>query len=182
MPAEPEAIIRAYDKAGTEGAGKRTAGVKMARLKPNNEGIKYVIMDCIAGQWSVGRREQIIKETAINDGVRTKIAVEMEPGSGGKESALATQANLDGFSVVKRRPSGEKTVRAEPLATQVEIGAVAVLNRQWTEDYLEEMELFPSGKFSDRVDASTLGHNELSKMDLFDQDNEQISAGIQVKL
>jgi predicted phage terminase large subunit-like protein len=165
LPADPEAIVRAYDKAGTEGGGKRTAGVKMAKLKPNSEGIRYVVLDVIAGQWSIAKREEYIKQTAINDGHTTKIVIEVEPGSGGKESAQSTVANLEGFTVVRHRPTGEKTVRAEPLATQVEIGAVGVLKRGWTDAFIDELSMFPSGKYSDKVDAASMAFNHLVKQE-----------------
>jgi predicted phage terminase large subunit-like protein len=180
LPADPIAIVRAYDKAGTEGGGKRTAGVKMAVLPKNNLGIRYVIMDVVKGQYSIAQREQIIKETAINDGHDVKIYIEQEPGSAGKESALNTVANLEGFSVHRDRPSGEKTVRAEPLATQIEIGAVAVLNRPWVDAFVDELSTFPNGKYLDQCDAAALAFNKLSREAMFQEKDEPIQPAIQV--
>jgi len=179
LPMEPVEIIRAYDKAGTEGGGKRTAGVKIAKLPENQDGIRYVIMDVVKGQWSVGKREEIIKQTAINDGHRTRIVIEQEPGSGGKESAMSTVQNLEGFTVTKHKPSGDKTVRAEPLATQAEIGAVGVLKRDWTDSFIDELGMFPGGKFSDQVDAASMAANELMKRSAF-QEETDIQPAIQV--
>jgi predicted phage terminase large subunit-like protein len=180
LPADPIVLVRAYDKAGTEGGGKRTAGVKMAVLPRNNLGIRYVIMDVVKGQYSIAQREQIIKETAINDGHDVKIYIEQEPGSAGKESALNTVANLEGFSVHRDRPSGEKTVRAEPLATQIEIGAVAVLNRPWVDAFVDELSTFPNGKYLDQCDAAALAFNKLSREAMFQEKDEPIQPAIQV--
>jgi predicted phage terminase large subunit-like protein len=151
--------VRSWDKAGTEGGGKRTAGVLMHKLK--NGGI--FISDCKAGQWSTGKREEIIKATAIADGVETHIVFEQEPASAGKESAESTIKNLKGFIVKAIKPTGDKATRAEPFASQVEAHTVFVLKRQdWILDFLDEFEAFgPTCDFSDRVDATTQAFNYL---------------------
>jgi len=149
--------IRYWDKAGTMDAGCMTAGVLMHELKDKT----ILVGDVVAGQWGALEREERMKQVAHLDGSKVKIWTEQEPGSGGKESAEATIRNLSGFVVKADRVTGDKVTRAEPFAAQVEAGNVFVLNREWTKDYIDELELFPNGKFKDRADASSGAFNKL---------------------
>lgn len=155
--------IRAWDKAGSQDSGAYTAGVKIGLMKDNS----YIILDVVRGQWSSFKREEKIKQTAQLDGPKTKIIIEQEPGSGGKESAESTIKNLAGFIVRADKVTGSKETRAEPYATQVEAGNVYVLNKPWTKDFIDEHETFPSGKYKDQVDAaaSAFSHLAIGKLD-----------------
>ena len=156
LPSAVERRVRYWDKAGTEGGGKRTAGVLMSMA-----GGKIFVEHCIAGQWSAKDREQIIKETAIQDGVSTVVFTEQEPGSGGKESAESTIQNLIGFDVRADRVTGSKVDRSGPLSAQVEAGNVYLVRGDWNAGYVDEMHNFPDGKFKDRADASAGAFNKL---------------------
>jgi len=163
-PAKRIASVRYWDKAGTEGAGKRTAGVKMSKL----ENGQFLVESCISGQWSALRREEVIKATTINeDGTNTTIWCEQEPGSGGKESAEATVRNLAGFSIHMERPTGDKVTRADGFSAQVEGGNVLLLEGDWNTAYIEELRHFPFGTFSDKVDASSGAFNKLANTSSF---------------
>lgn len=149
--------VRYWDKAGSVDKGCMTAGVLMHELKDHT----IVIADVRKGQWGALEREQRIKSTAAEDGHRVKVWVEQEPGSGGKESAENTIRGLAGFVVKADRVTGDKVSRAEPFAAQVEAGNVFVLDREWTTAYIDELELFPNGKFKDQTDASSGAFNKL---------------------
>ena len=149
--------IRYWDKAGSVGSGCLTAGVLIHEMRDHS----YIVADVATGQWGALERENRIVQTARMDGRKVRVWCEQEPGSGGKESAEATVRNLRGFVVHADRVTGDKVSRAEPFAAQVESGNVMVLNRPWTKEYLDELELFPSGKFRDRTDASTGAFNKL---------------------
>lgn len=163
------ATVRYWDKAGTEGGGKFTSGVRMHRLRD-----KTVVVDhVVRGQWAAGTREKIIKQWAIldnkefgspDDPAKVKTYVEQEPGSGGKESAENTVRNLAGFKVYADRPTGDKEARAEPFAAQVENGNVLVVagaNESWPAKYTEELQMFPNSDFTDQVDSSSGAFNKL---------------------
>ena len=150
--------IRYWDKAGTEGAGKRTAGVQQMRLTNN----KTIITDVRKGQWASEKREMIIKQTAQGDGRECEIGIEQEPGSGGKESAESTVRNLAGFVVHKDIPHGDKVYRADPLSVQVNNGNVMLLRGDWNKEFIEELRFFPFGNFKDQVDAASAGFNLIS--------------------
>jgi predicted phage terminase large subunit-like protein len=150
-----EKMVRYWDKAGTEGGGARTAGCLIARLKPNSGSeYNFIVLDVVKGQWNSAKRETIIKQTAEMDGAKVDVWVEQEPGSGGKESAESTIRNLAGFRVYADRVTGNKELRAEPYAAQVEVSNVALLNADWTKEFISEHEKFPTGKFKDQVDSA----------------------------
>lgn len=151
-------VVRFWDKAGTDGAGAYTAGVKMGVGK---DGLFYVL-DVVRGQWSAPQRERTIRATADLDGQQVKVWIEQEPGSGGKESAESTIRNLAGYSIEAERPTGDKTVRAEPLSVQVEAGNVRLLRGEWNQAYIDEMKTFPVGKYKDQVDASGGAFNKIA--------------------
>jgi predicted phage terminase large subunit-like protein len=149
--------IRYWDKAGSEGKGAYTVGVKIARLKDN----KFIVLDVKRGQWGSNQREKIIRQTAEADGVSTTIWIEQEPGSGGKESAEGTIRNLLGFAVYADRPTGDKIFRADPYSVQVNNGAFQILQGDWNKLYLEEHRYFPYGTYKDQVDSSSGAFNHL---------------------
>lgn len=159
IEAAPKVIrtIRYWDKAGTEGGGARTAGVKMGVTADG----QYIVLDVVKGQWAAPERERAIRQTAELDGKGVKIWIEQEPGSGGKESAESTIRNLAGFTIKSERPTGDKAVRAEPYSVQVEAGNVKLLRGDWNKDFIDEHKTFPVGKFKDQIDAASGGFNRL---------------------
>lgn len=150
--------VRYWDKAGTEDGGAYSAGVLLHQLDTG----KFVIAAVIRGQWSSGRRELTMRQTAVIDTVRVPVWVEQEPGSGGKESAENTVTKtLVGFSVFVDKVSGDKVTRAEPFAAQVEFGNVVMLRAEWNKEYLDEARMFPNGKYKDQIDATSGAFNKL---------------------
>jgi predicted phage terminase large subunit-like protein len=156
-PASPEKIVRYWDKAGTEGDGARTAGVRISR-KDNI----YYVEDVVKGQFSSMSREKVIRQTAVIDGQQVTVWTEQEPGSGGKESAEATIQNLAGFDAHAETVTGSKEVRARPFAAQCEAGNVKLVRGDWNGEYIEELVGFPSGTFADQVDASSGAFNKIA--------------------
>jgi len=152
-------VVRYWDKAGTHQAGCYTVGVKMAMLKNRT----YAVLDVVRGQWEAGEREKIIKQVAELDGREVSIIVEQEPGSGGKESAEATIRNLAGYRCYADRPTGDKILRADTFAVQLNAGNVAILRAEWNSEYRRELEFFPYGKYKDQIDASSGAFNILLK-------------------
>jgi predicted phage terminase large subunit-like protein len=151
--------VRYWDKAGTEGGGAFTAGVKISKLKTG----KFVVWDVKRGQWSSEKRELIIRQTAEADGRNVEVGLEQEPGSGGKESAESTVRNLAGFSSFTEHPTGDKEVRARPFSVQVNFGNVLLIYGDWNDEYKKELRYFPRSKYKDQVDGSSGGFNKLTK-------------------
>jgi predicted phage terminase large subunit-like protein len=156
--------VRYWDKAGTDGGGARTGGVLMVKM---NDG-KVRICHVKKGQWSAGKRETIIKQHAEMDdnkwpGIRVHQVVEQEPGSGGKESAESTLNNLMGH-VVKRDPAhADKVARSEPYQAALENDNVEIVNAEWTQEFIDEHETAPKGKFKDQWDSASGAYNYLHR-------------------
>lgn len=152
-PTHPTLVseVRYWDKAGSQGRGCFTVGVRMGK----DQAGKFWVTDVVRGQWEAYQREKIIEETARADGLKVRQAVEQEPGSGGKESAEATVRRLAGFSVTIDRPTGSKDTRADPFAVQVNGGNVNLLSAPWNHAYIEELRFFPFSKYKDQVDGSS---------------------------
>jgi predicted phage terminase large subunit-like protein len=148
--------IRYWDKAGTTDDGAYTAGVRMHALQDGG----WLISDVVRGQWGAFERERIMKRTAENDAeifgkLKVEVHTEQEPGSGGKESAERTIANLAGFKAYANRVTGDKETRAEPYAAQWQGGNISILySERWNDAFLDEHESFPNSEYKDQVDAA----------------------------
>jgi predicted phage terminase large subunit-like protein len=158
VPADVKAKIRYWDKAGTKGGGAATAGVLMSRSMYD----VYYIEDVNLGHWAAADREPAIKQTAEIDGRSVLVYVEQEPGSGGKESAENTVKMLAGWVAEAERVTGNKVLRAEPLASQAKAGNVKLLKGPWNKAFLEEARKFPRGKFKDQIDGASGAFNKLA--------------------
>jgi predicted phage terminase large subunit-like protein len=87
--------------------------------------------------------------------------MEQEMGSSGKESTEGTIRNLAGFRVYGERPTGDKTVRADPFSVQVNNGGVQMLLGLWNNIIIEELRYFPYALHDDCVDALSLSFSHL---------------------
>ena len=152
------ASVRYWDKAGSQGTGAFTVGVKMHKFADGH----FLIEDVIRGQWSSEEREMILKQTARSDGYNVTVGIEQEPGSGGKESAEATIRNLAGYSCFKECPTGDKVFRADPFSVQVNNGNVQMLVADWNHVYKDELRNFPFSTYKDQADASSGAFKKLA--------------------
>lgn len=154
--------VRYWDKAGTTDDGAYTCGVLMHELLSGG----WIITDVIRDQWGAFERERIIKATAERDReiygfLKVHVYHEQEPGSGGKESAERTTANLAGHKVFADRVTGKKEVRADPYAAQWQGGNITLLVRPWNDAFLDEHESWPNSHFKDQVDAASGAFNQV---------------------
>lgn len=161
IPVAASRRVRYWDKAGTELDGKFTAGVRMSYVPLGVAGGGTIyVEDVVRGQWSSDNRNAVMQQTSrMEPGVRQK--VEQEPGSGGKESAEFSVKLMAGNAVEVDRVTGDKVVRADPFSSQWRAGNVKLLRGAWNKAYLDEMELFPNGKYLDQGDASSGAFNDL---------------------
>jgi predicted phage terminase large subunit-like protein len=150
--------VRAWDLAASDGEGDFTVGVLM---NATPDGL-FVIEDVTRGQWSVGERDRIILDTARNDGQAVSIWIEEEGGSSGKSQTLSLSRMLAGFAVRAERATGDKSTRAAPLASQMEVGNVRLVEAGWNRILKSEFVGFPTGAHDDLVDASSLAFNKLA--------------------
>ena len=159
VPGKIIVACRAWDLAATEITAKnknpdRTAGVLLGRL----QGGRYIILDvkrCAANAADVRR---LVKSTAANDYAiygANKISIPQDPGQAGKEQAQSYVKELAGFAVKTKTVTGSKETRAEPFAAQWQAGNVLLLDGDWNEEFLTEMEGFPDAVHDDQVDAAS---------------------------
>ena len=130
--------------------GDYTCGVLMSRSR---EGTFYV-EDVRRGRWDPSQRDDVILQTAKIDGHDVQIVLEQEPGSAGKSVTVYLARRLAGYNVASDRPTGTKEVRAQPFASQCGIHNVVLLAADWNQGYLDELSMFPNGRYDDQVDAS----------------------------
>jgi predicted phage terminase large subunit-like protein len=130
----------------------------------------FVIERVVRGRWGVLEREQNIKywadatKESLNGSWKFTVVIEVEPGSGGKESAEATIRNLAGHVCIGDKPGAgrSKELRAEPFAAQVQGGNVYLHAGPWVQDFLDEAESFPNSPHLDQVDAAAMAFHHLA--------------------
>jgi predicted phage terminase large subunit-like protein len=156
------ATVRYWDKAGTDSEDAAfTAGVRMHSMSDGT----FVVSHVVRGQWTALDREEKIKAWTEVDAAEFgsyEVHVEQEPGSGGKESAESTIRMLAGYRVYADKVTGDKVLRAEPFAAQVQNGSIGLVAGEWVSAFLNEAEVFPAGKWKDQIDAAAGAFSKLS--------------------
>jgi predicted phage terminase large subunit-like protein len=69
--------------------------------------------------------------------------------------------------VVAKPVSGDKIVRAEPFAAQVNVGNVMMLRASWNDELKSEMRMFDNGIHDDQIDAGSDAFDEISNESFF---------------
>lgn len=161
MPPVFDAIVRWWDSGATKDGGDYTAGVLIGKL-----GKTYYVVDVKYGQWSTGERDRVMRQTASEDVAKYPNVVqwrEQEPGSAGKDTTVYFVQNMDGYAARCEPSTGDKVVRAGPLASAAEYGMVKV-NKEgtWYEAWIDQLTTFPNGAHDDMVDGTASGFNKLT--------------------
>lgn len=154
--------IRMWDCAGVVGSGDWTVGALMGLDKES----RVWVLDIVRVQLDAHRREKLILRTARADGRDVVVGQEQEGGSAGKDAAERRMKKLGtkGFRVKTVKPTGNKEVRADPLAEQMGAGNVWVpLGVSWWDVWVNEFKFFPLSSHDDQVDACSHGFSLLHK-------------------
>lgn len=163
-------VVRFWDKAGVMSkSAAYTVGLKMAKDALG----RIWILDVKRFKLDSFSREIRIVETSRQDGRGVIVGVEMEPGSGGLESAQGTARRLAGLQrrVRSIKPDRDKERRADEFSTEVNAGNVYV-SRQWWNGaawvgwaaaYVEELKFFPVSTYKDQVDASSGAYTVITR-------------------
>lgn len=161
LPHQEDLIFcRGWDLAGTEGAGAYTAG---ALLAYSRESRRYIIADIKRERLGPQGVRQLMMKTAEMDGTAVPIVYPQDPGQAGKAQSQDIAADLAGYTLSLERHTGNKQLRAEPFASQVEAGNVDIVYGTWNDELLKELRFFPRGRYKDQVDAMASAFNYLSK-------------------
>lgn len=156
IPAGVVQWVRGWDLASTTG-GAYTAGAKLGKLKDG----RFIVAHVERQRLATDERDQLLKNTAARDGASVRISLPQDPGQAGKSQVLYLTRQLAGYSVHSSPESGDKETRAEPFASQVNVGNVLMLRGAWNDEFTEELRLFPNGVYKDQADAAARAFNEL---------------------
>ena len=154
--------LRMWDFAATA-AGKSPDPDYTVGLKATMANGEMYIVDVQRGQWAPHEINANVKSCADLDGKTVGVHIEEERGSAGKNLIDQYSRNdLLGYVVTSESPTGEKTVRAAPLASAAERGHVHLVRGVWNTAFLDEVEAFPMKGHKDQVDAAAYAYNILA--------------------
>jgi predicted phage terminase large subunit-like protein len=147
------ATIRAWDLAATGPTGQNdpdwTVGLKLAQQSDG----RYIVVDLLRIRGTAREVEELIVNTARQDGTAVLIGIPEDPGQAGKSQSAYLVRQLAGFNVISSRETGSKSTRAMPVASQIDAGNVTVLRADWNRLFIDEVRDFPYGRKDDQVDA-----------------------------
>lgn len=154
----PVQRIRFWDIASTEPNETNedpdfTAGVRVA-FDPQSR--LFLIEHVVRFRAGPGKRERLIRQTALEDGLTT---VHMEQaGNGGKDQVHLIASELEPLGIaVQGHTTGpnSKSKRAELHEAAGAQRRLYMLEGTWNTPYLDEHEEFPDGPHDDMVDATS---------------------------
>lgn len=146
-------------KAGVSSGPAFTAGVRLSEA----DGV-YYIEDVVRERGSPADVDKLIKSTAEHDGKAVRVSIPQDPGQAAKGQVLAFAKMLAGYDCRFSPETGDKETRAIPVSAQAEVGNVKIVRGDWNEAFIEELCLFPAGKYKDQVDALSRAFSELLTM------------------
>jgi predicted phage terminase large subunit-like protein len=166
IPAKILKTVRYWDRASTEKTAINnpdwTRGVKMSKA---SDGLFYV--EHLSSLRGTPRSvEQLILNTASQDGKNVEVCLEQDPGQAGKYEVSNYIRLLAGYNVrAYPAPKGKKVfaednakiIRARAFSSQWEAGNVRLVRGSWNDEFLNEHESFPpqsSMQHDDIVDAT----------------------------
>jgi predicted phage terminase large subunit-like protein len=168
IPALPHgwvAACRFWDKAASKPKPNKkvkdwTRGCKLLKY-PNG---LYVVADMASIQDEPGEVNKFIKNVASQDGYSVRIKEQQDPGQAGKEEAENFTRMLGGYIVSTQPFSRNKMLRAESVRAQVWARNVKLLEGDWNEDFLDELNAWTGdeNEVDDQIDALSGAFNELA--------------------
>jgi predicted phage terminase large subunit-like protein len=148
-------MVRFWDLAGTEPSPSNPdPDWSVGTLVLYADGIAWVV-DVRRARVKGEKVEQLVAQTAAEDGPLVSIRMETEPGSAGK-NLIDQYARyvVPGYDFQGVRATGDKVTRARPFAAAVANGNVRVVRSMWLTDWLDELSAFPeSSAHDDQVDS-----------------------------
>ncbi len=149
-------VVRFWDLAATEPSPSNpNPDWTVGTLMMFDGGIAY-ILDVKRARVKGEKVEQLIAQTANEDGHGVSIRMEQEPGSSGK--ALADQYAryvVPGYDFAAIRSTGDKETRARPFAAAAANGNVRLVRAPWLTAWMDEFSAFPEAcDHDDQVDSA----------------------------
>lgn len=163
-----DARVRYWDLAASE---KKISTHRRVKKDPDEtvgtleswDAENFYIEDQVAGRWLYDNILDTMHRTAIKDGPLVPIYVEEEPGSGGKNQVAAIQKffregdkdhrPLPQWKVEGERPEGDKVMRANIWFAEAKAGRVYLIEGDWNEPFLDQVDCFADCIYDDRIDS-----------------------------
>ena len=145
--------------ASTQDGGDYTAGICLGKA-PNGD---FYITDVRHAQLSASRVENLLSNTASQDGIGVMQSIPQDPGAAGKSMVRVFAKLLTGYNVRFSTETGDKEVRATPVSAAAEAGLIKIVRAPWNDALLDELESFPNGAHDDLVDALSRAFMEHTK-------------------
>lgn len=163
IPGRIKRMVRGWDFAGSV-KGDFTAGVLVGVLDGLLPGTdRYIVLDVVLMRKKTHERDALIAKTIKSDGYGVKQSFPQDPGSAGKSQIHYLTTQLPGGRIISTTETGSKEVRAEGVASQMNLGNVLFLRGEWLSRFIEELRYFPGGLNDDQVDALARAFNEIFK-------------------
>ncbi len=171
---EEEAVVikdrvRYWDLAATEKKiktnrrGKKDPDETVGTLMSWDGGHDFYIEDQEGGRWEYEGILDTMYKTAVKDGPFVKIYVEQEPAAGGKIAVAAIKKffkegdaehrPLPKHVVEGHRPEGDKVMRANIWFPEASKGHIYLIEGDWNDPFLDQVDVFADGEYDDRVDS-----------------------------
>lgn len=146
--------VRFWDLAATEKTDGNDPDATVG-LKLGMRGRQFCIADVRRVFKTAGTVKELVRGTAEEDGKEVAVRMEQEPGSSGKGVIDDYRTTvLPDFNFAGIPSTGNKEVRARPVAGRAEQGCVILLRAEWNRTFLDELTRFPmKGVHDDQVDA-----------------------------
>jgi len=160
--------VRFWDLAATEPSQSNpNPDWTVGTLMLFDGGVSY-ILDVKKARVKGEKVEQLVAQTAYEDGTAVSIRMEQEPGSSGK--ALVDQYAryvVPGYDFMGIRSTGDKVTRARPFAASVANGNVRIVRSPWLTEWLDEFASFPEAcDHDDQVDSAVGAFTHLTGLGL----------------
>jgi predicted phage terminase large subunit-like protein len=128
---------------------------------------RVYVVDVIRERLDPGGVEELVRQTAADDGRGVSVRMEQEGGSSGKAVIATFARRLRGYDFEGVPPSGDKEVRAKPVSAAAKRGEVFLVDTdrypEWYGPFMRELEAFPAkGVHDDQVDGLSGAYNSLS--------------------
>ena len=144
--------VRGWDLASTV---KKTSDYTASVMLGFTRGKKVVIGDVKRMRGRPDEVANLIEDTAWSDTRRVRIAIARDPGQAGAHQESFYTKLLSGFMVEFSPESGNKEIRARPLAVSINAGNCEMIEGPWNASFREELRAFPFGRHDDMVDAAS---------------------------
>jgi predicted phage terminase large subunit-like protein len=158
-------LVRYWDLAATAvEVGKNDPDYTVGCLMARSDTAIYYVADIRRIRDTPKNVEALIRQTADMDPKGTVVWVEREPGSAGKAYVDHLRGDvLPDVSIYEDKVTGDKAMRAAPLASHAEAGFVKLVRAPWNRALLDELEGFPIASHDDQVDATAGAYRKLAQ-------------------